>query len=105
MIYKLNLSNKGTIHITEEELTKFKENIGANFIEFSEGIVNPSFVVSITKDVEASREAYRKLENNRLRFELAEPTWQGTPESKEMLVKHKKLLTESGILPPASYKD
>src|ERR1035437_7920777 len=54
MIYKLNLSNKESITISEEEFIKFKENISAHFIEFESGIVNPSFVISIIADEQES---------------------------------------------------
>lgn len=61
MIYKLQLSTKGSINISEEEFQKFKENISSNFIEFKEGIINPSFVVCATIDWEATREENRHI--------------------------------------------
>ena len=54
MIYKLQLSNKESIQIDQEEYNKVKENISANFIELKRGIINPSFVVSIIPDYEAT---------------------------------------------------
>lgn len=56
MIYNLELSTKKTLQITEEEKNKFVNNIKASFITIGEAIINPSFVVSITVDKEASRQ-------------------------------------------------
>jgi len=64
MIYKLNLSNKESITLSQEEFIKFKENISSNFIEFEAGVVNPSFVVSVIIDEELS------LEDNNERLKL-----------------------------------
>lgn len=63
MIYKLRLSTKETISIDDSDYEKFKKNVGSNFIEFRSGIINPSFVVSITPDIEASREEAQQLKN------------------------------------------
>lgn len=75
MIYKLQLSNKESIQITQEEYEKFKRNIDNNFIEFKGGLVNPSFVVSITIDYEASAQDKKytqdipRLEESKLSIE------------------------------------
>lgn len=61
MIYKLQLSTKESISINEKELEKFRQNVGANFIELENGIINPSFVVSITADWEATRAETKSL--------------------------------------------
>lgn len=61
MIYKLQLSNKESISITEQEYEKFKNNVNSNFIEFKEGLVNPSFVVSITIDYEATAQEQKYI--------------------------------------------
>lgn len=56
MIYTLQLSTKETIQITEEEKLKFENNLDKNFIKIGAAIINPSFVVSITVDREATRQ-------------------------------------------------
>lgn len=73
MIYKLQLSNKENILIDEEEYTKFKNNIDANFIQLKKGIVNPSFVVSITVDPEATAQENKYIENQKLQEEVVAP--------------------------------
>lgn len=60
MIYKLQLSTKEYITITEEEKQKFENNLDKNFIKLGDRIINPSFVVSIVVDKEATREAQRE---------------------------------------------
>ncbi len=90
MIYKLQLSNsKETLRLTEEEVAKFKSNIGANFIEFSEGIVNPSFVVSIIIDRESSREESKRIAREHTMIEIAQTIEKGTPHMKEVLEKYR----------------
>lgn len=99
MIYKLLLSNsKETLRLTEQELEKFKANVGANFIEFSEGIVNPSFVVSITIDRDASREESKRLARERTNLEISAPDERGTESMKQAIEKYKPdFLKEYGI--------
>ena len=63
MRYILQLSTKESFPISEEELEKFENNIGANFIRFDYGVINPSFVVSILVDEEASENENRKKLN------------------------------------------
>lgn len=88
MIYKLHLSNsKDTLRLTEDEYKKFKDNIGLSFIEFSEGIVNPSFVVSITIDREGTREENMKL--GRGHAQLPAHNERGTQTMKEVLEKNR----------------
>jgi hypothetical protein len=61
MIYKLILSTKEEVSLSEQEFVNFKNNISANFIEFEAGIINPSFVVSVIIDEEASRQYNQEL--------------------------------------------
>lgn len=56
MIYNLELSTKKIIQITEYEKNKFVNNVKATFVVLGNEIINPSFVVSITVDKEASRQ-------------------------------------------------
>lgn len=49
MNYKITLSNKEDFIINEKEFEYFKENITSSFLEFENGIINPSFVISIQK--------------------------------------------------------
>lgn len=87
MIYKIQLSTKESININEAEYKKFKENIGSTFLEFENGIINPSFVVSITIDREASKEEVRLLE--RSRNNLLEEPEKDTNQIKHYLEKYK----------------
>lgn len=54
MIYRLVLSNKEEICVSEAEFNYFKENMSSNFIQLEGGIINPSFVVSILIDEEGT---------------------------------------------------
>lgn len=49
MNYKITLSNKEDFTINEKEFEYFKKNITSSFLEFENGIINPSFVISIQK--------------------------------------------------------
>lgn len=73
MIYKLQLSNKETISITQVEYDKFKNNISANFVELNNRIVNPSFVVSVTPDYEATSQENNQIANEDLKERLNAP--------------------------------
>lgn len=89
MIYKIQLSTKESINISKEEYDKFKTNLDKNFIEFKEGIINPSFVVSVTIDHEATRDENKKrqmLENTKL---IESPRESNPVEIKQMLEKYK----------------
>ncbi len=48
--YKVSLSNKVDVYINEEGYVKLLENISSNFVILNGEVVNPSFIVSITKD-------------------------------------------------------
>lgn len=69
MIYTLNLSSKETLRITEEEKKKFESNLDKNFIKIGDSIINPSFVVSITVDREATKQ---EAQNNTPRLPAPE---------------------------------
>lgn len=87
MIYKLELSNKEVIQISEKEFELFKENIGGGFIEFSNGIVNPSFVVCCVVDLDASREESKRIARETTYEEVSAPKEQGTLAMKDILDK------------------
>lgn len=48
MIYEIHMSKGQNIKIDEQDLAKIKENISENLIMIKHGIINPSFMVSIT---------------------------------------------------------
>ena len=48
MIYKIHMSRGDDIKIDEEDLAKLKENIAEKLIALKQGIINPSFMISIT---------------------------------------------------------
>ena len=48
MIYEIHMSKGQNIKIDEEDLKKIKDNISENLIIIKQGIINPSFMVSIT---------------------------------------------------------
>jgi len=73
MIYKMQLSNKETISISQQEYDKFKDNISANFVELNNRIVNPSFVISVTPDYEATAQENGKVANEKLKDQLNAP--------------------------------
>ena len=47
MIYLLNMSKGKDIKIDEDDLQKLKDNIKAPLIQLKQGIINPSFMISI----------------------------------------------------------
>lgn len=49
MKYKVSLNNKESISIDEEGYKKLLENINSNFVILNGEVVNPSYIVSITK--------------------------------------------------------
>lgn len=49
--YKVSLNNKVNVYIDEEGYTKLLENISSNFVILNGEVVNPSYIVSITKDM------------------------------------------------------
>lgn len=61
MIYKLILSTKEEMNVSQAEFNYFKDNMSANFIELESGIINPSFVVSVIINEELS-----KIENENI---------------------------------------
>ena len=90
MIYKLMLSNKEEIQISEREFEIFKQNIGGGFIEFKNGIVNPSFVVCAVVDEIATREEIKQLRREANMLEVAAPAPErGTQSMAEVLEKHR----------------
>lgn len=48
MIYEIHMSKGQNIKIDDEDLKKIKDNISAPLIGIKQGIINPSFMVSIT---------------------------------------------------------
>ena len=53
MIYEIIMSKGQTIKIDEEDLQKIQENIKAPLVKVKQGIINPSFMVSIIPTNEA----------------------------------------------------
>ena len=49
--YKVSLSNKESVYVDEEGYVKLLENISSNFVILNGEVVNPSFIVSITKEM------------------------------------------------------
>lgn len=88
MIYKLMLSNKEEVQISEREFELFKQNIGGGFIEFKNGIVNPSFVVCAVVDEAATREELKQLRREANMLEITSPNDErGTQSMTEVLAK------------------
>ena len=73
-IYKLTLSNKESLLIDEIELQKFENNVDKNFIKLKNGIINPSFVVSITLDKESTYEVNKEITFKNKPLEIAGDT-------------------------------
>lgn len=61
MIYKLILSTKEEMEVSQAEFNYFKQNMSANFIELEAGIINPSFVVSVIIDEKLSKEENKNI--------------------------------------------
>lgn len=47
MIYTIEMSKGPSIRIDEDDLVKIKANIGESLIAVKQGIINPSFMISI----------------------------------------------------------
>jgi hypothetical protein len=49
--YCVALSNKTNVFISEEEYIKLVNNIDKNFVLLGNEMINPSFIISVTKDI------------------------------------------------------
>lgn len=76
MIYKVNMSKGSFIHIDDEDLEKIKVNIKAPLVQVKQGIINPSFMISIVPDPEIEEvKVYTKAihqDNGTVRLEEVE---------------------------------
>ena len=62
MIYQIEMSRGPSIKIDEEDLVKIKENIGESLIAVKQGIINPSFMISIIPTDEKEVQIKSKIE-------------------------------------------
>lgn len=62
MIYLVNMSRGKDIKIDEEDLQKLRENIKAPLIQLKQGIINPSFMISIIPTDEPDEVKKPKIE-------------------------------------------
>ena len=62
MMYKISMSNRESILTNKEMVDKLLANISSNFVILGDEIVNPSFIVSITKefDIEENHHSIKK---------------------------------------------
>jgi len=49
MMYRVSMSNKESVAIDEEQYAKLISNVDKNFVLLGNEMVNPSFIVSVTK--------------------------------------------------------
>lgn len=49
MRYRIALNNKDVVHVDEEGYKKLLENINSNFVILNDEVINPAYIVSITK--------------------------------------------------------
>ncbi len=61
MKYKILMSNKEEIIITEAEYQHFMKNTDSRFVQLNEQIINPSYVVSVSFDEDATDRENIKL--------------------------------------------
>ena len=50
MYYKVSLNNKSFVHITEDDYKNLLQNMNKSFVVLNGETINPSYIVSITKD-------------------------------------------------------
>lgn len=62
MIYTVEMSKGPSIKIDEEDLAKIKANIGESLISVKQGIINPSFMISIIPTDEEDTKIEKKVE-------------------------------------------
>lgn len=62
MIYQIEMSRGPSIKIDEEDLAKIKANIGESLISVKQGIINPSFMISIIPTDEEDTKIDKKIE-------------------------------------------
>jgi len=62
MIYLVEMSKGPSIRIDSDDLAKIRENIGESLISVKQGIINPSFMVSIIPTDESEVEVKQKVE-------------------------------------------
>ncbi len=48
-MYKISLSNKEDVYVKEEQYKSILESMNNNFVLIGEELINPSFIISITK--------------------------------------------------------
>jgi hypothetical protein len=62
MIYQIEMSRGPSIKIDEEDLAKIKANIGESLISVKQGIINPSFMISIIPTDDEDTKIEKKVE-------------------------------------------
>ena len=62
MMYKVSMSNKESVVINEENYTKLINNVDKNFVLLGNELVNPSFIVSVTKIMAWEESVFRVTE-------------------------------------------
>lgn len=74
--YKVSLSNKESVFVDEAGYVKLLENISSNFVILNGEVVNPSFIVSITKQEiwDDSPSFYAPKPNMRLKGHIDDAT-------------------------------
>ena len=74
--YKVSLSNKECVYVDEYGYTKLLENISSNFVILNGEVVNPSFIISITKEVNFDSEPsfYAPKPNMKLKGHIDDKT-------------------------------
>jgi hypothetical protein len=61
-IYLINMSKGKDIRIDDEDLVKIEGNLSASLIRIKQGIINPSFMISITPTEEEEFRIKPKIE-------------------------------------------
>ena len=90
MIYQIEMSRGPSIKIDEEDLAKIKANIGESLISVKQGIINPSFMISIIPTDEEDTKIEKKVEivNGRPTMTVGKKT---SALSNKMDINHKQL--------------
>jgi len=71
MIYEIQMSKGPSIRIDDEDLAKIRQNIGESLIQIKQGIINPSFMISIIPTDEkeiVTKNKYERLEGGGMRI-------------------------------------
>lgn len=62
MKYKVSMSNKNDVYINKEDYKKLLENMNNSFVLLGDELINPSFIISITRQIDIEGDVPKSLD-------------------------------------------